>query len=165
MSYLELIDLLDNNKYTKKCRDNILKSISMKDPEDFKFMDIETKGLSNVPIILIGVAEIKNDKIRLIHPIDNKFSSFANNSKIIFRGHSHESKVKTAGGPNVFCAYVPTSCDMFYQEGYGYPGIYDVLISFNNKGVINELIINSLIYIDKFVKVAKKGSDFLDAYF
>ena len=26
-------------------------------------MDIETKGLSNVPIILIGVAEIKNDKI------------------------------------------------------------------------------------------------------
>ena len=63
MSYLELIDLLDNNKYTKKCRDNILKSISMKDSEDFKFMDIETKGLSNVPIILIGVAEIKGSKI------------------------------------------------------------------------------------------------------
>ncbi|MBP3790918.1 MAG: ribonuclease H-like domain-containing protein [Methanobrevibacter sp.] len=63
MSYLEIIDLLDNNKYSKKCRDNILKSISLKDPENFKFMDIETKGLSNVPIILIGVAEIKGNKI------------------------------------------------------------------------------------------------------
>ena len=59
MSYLEIMDLLDNNRYTKKCRNNIIKSISLKDPEDFKFMDIETKGLSNVPIILIGVAEIK----------------------------------------------------------------------------------------------------------
>ncbi len=63
MSYLEIMDLLDNNRYTKKCRNNIIKSISLKDPEDFKFMDIETKGLSNVPIILIGVAEIKGSRI------------------------------------------------------------------------------------------------------
>lgn len=63
MNYNELINLLDNNKYSKKCRDNILKSISLKEPENFKFMDIETKGLSNVPIILIGVAEIKGSKI------------------------------------------------------------------------------------------------------
>lgn len=63
MSYLEIIDLLDNNRYSKKCRDNVLKSISLTEPENFKFMDIETKGLSNVPIILIGVAEIKNEKI------------------------------------------------------------------------------------------------------
>lgn len=63
MSYMEIIDLLDRNKYSKKCRDNILKSISLTDRENFKFMDIETKGLSNVPIILIGVAEIKKDKI------------------------------------------------------------------------------------------------------
>ena len=63
MSYSEIIGLLDDNKYSKKCRDNILKSISLTDIENFKFMDIETKGLSNVPIILIGVAEIRNDKI------------------------------------------------------------------------------------------------------
>ncbi|WP_458454462.1 ribonuclease H-like domain-containing protein [Methanobrevibacter sp.] len=63
MSYLELINLLDSNRYSSKCRDNILKSISLKEPENFKFMDIETKGLSNVPIILIGVAEIKGSKI------------------------------------------------------------------------------------------------------
>ena len=63
MSYCEIINLLDANKYSKKCRDNILKSISLTDKENFKFMDIETKGLSNVPIILIGVAEIKGNSI------------------------------------------------------------------------------------------------------
>ena len=63
MSFREIMDLLDNNRYSKKCRDNLIKCISMTDAENFKFMDIETKGLSNVPIILIGVAEIKGDKI------------------------------------------------------------------------------------------------------
>ncbi len=63
LSYLEIIDLLDSNKYTQKCRNNIIKSISLTDKENFKFMDIETKGLSNGPIILIGVAEIKGSNI------------------------------------------------------------------------------------------------------
>ena len=63
LSFAEIIDLLDNNKYGRECRDNILKSISLTDRENFKFMDIETLGLSNVPIILIGIAEIKKDKI------------------------------------------------------------------------------------------------------
>lgn len=63
LNYSEIINLLDSNKYTEKCRNNVLKSISLTDPENFKFMDIETKGLSNVPVILIGVAELKNSKI------------------------------------------------------------------------------------------------------
>ena len=63
MSFCEIIDVLDNNRYSKRCRDNILRSISLIDKENFKFMDIETKGLSNVPIILIGVAEIKGNEI------------------------------------------------------------------------------------------------------
>lgn len=63
MSYCEIIDVLDANRYTKRCRDNVLKSISLCDGQDFKFMDIETLGLSNVPIILIGVAEIKGNSI------------------------------------------------------------------------------------------------------
>ena len=63
MSYCDVVDILNANRYSKKCKDNILKSISMVDKKDFKFMDIETKGLSNVPIILIGVAEIKNSHI------------------------------------------------------------------------------------------------------
>ncbi|MBQ6628428.1 MAG: ribonuclease H-like domain-containing protein [Methanobrevibacter sp.] len=63
LSFCEIIEILDNNKYSKKCRDNVLKSISLTDRENFKFMDIETLGLSNVPIILIGIAEIKKNKI------------------------------------------------------------------------------------------------------
>ena len=63
MSYCQIIDLLDANRYSKKCRDNVLKSISLTDRENFKFMDIETKGLSNVPIILIGIAEISGKDI------------------------------------------------------------------------------------------------------
>ena len=63
MSFCEIMDLLDRNRYSKKCRDNLLKCISLTDCENFKFMDIETKGLSNVPVILIGVAEIKGNHI------------------------------------------------------------------------------------------------------
>lgn len=63
LSFAEIIEILDCNKYTKKCRNNVLKSISLTDRENFKFMDIETLGLSNVPIILIGVAELRHDKI------------------------------------------------------------------------------------------------------
>ncbi|WP_298498609.1 ribonuclease H-like domain-containing protein [uncultured Methanobrevibacter sp.] len=63
LSFRQIVDLLDNNRYSKKCRDNILRSISLTDRENFKFMDIETLGLSNVPIILIGVAEIKGNEI------------------------------------------------------------------------------------------------------
>ncbi|WP_292884856.1 ribonuclease H-like domain-containing protein [Methanobrevibacter sp. UBA212] len=62
-SFCEIIDMLDGNRYSKKCRDNVIKSISLTDEKNFKFMDIETKGLSNVPIILIGVAEIKQNRI------------------------------------------------------------------------------------------------------
>ena len=63
MSFAEIVELLDNNRYSKRCRDNLIKCISLTEPENFKFMDIETKGLSNVPIILIGVAEIRGSRI------------------------------------------------------------------------------------------------------
>ena len=63
MSFMEIIDLLNQNRYGKSCRDNLIKCVSIPDYENFKFMDIETLGLSNVPIILIGVAEIKGNNI------------------------------------------------------------------------------------------------------
>ena len=126
-----------------------LKQILTKNRYDIKILNYED-----------SLIRVKNDKIRLIHPIDNTFKVFANNSKIIFRGHSHESKIKTITGQNVFCAYVPASCDMFYQEGCSYPGIYYVLLSFNDKGVINELTINYLIYIHRFIKVGEFSHKF-----
>lgn len=63
MSFIEILNTLNRNKYSEKCRDNMIKCLSIPDSEDFKFMDIETLGLSNVPIILIGVGEIKNNNI------------------------------------------------------------------------------------------------------
>ena len=63
MSFLEILNLLNNNKYGKDCKDNLIKCASIPDAENFKFMDIETLGLSNVPLILIGVAEIKGNNI------------------------------------------------------------------------------------------------------
>ena len=63
MSFSEIVELLNNNKYGNECKNNLIKCVSLTDPENFKFMDIETLGLSNVPLILIGVAEIKNKHI------------------------------------------------------------------------------------------------------
>lgn len=50
-------------KYSKSSKNNIIKSAVHLDPYNLKFMDIETLGLSNVPVILIGIAEIKGKYI------------------------------------------------------------------------------------------------------
>lgn len=51
------------SKYTKS-KSNLIKSVSILNESNFKFMDIETTGLSsNRPVILIGVAEINNKYI------------------------------------------------------------------------------------------------------
>ena len=57
---LELLNEL--NKYSSN-KNNALKSLSSLDLFNLKFMDIETLGLSNAPIILIGIAEIKGKYI------------------------------------------------------------------------------------------------------
>jgi len=66
------IEQLDSNSFkdifnivrkNSQSQNNVLKCLSGINYENFKFMDIETLGLSNVPIILIGVAELsKNGK-------------------------------------------------------------------------------------------------------
>ena len=59
-SFKDIFDVVRKNSYSKN---NVLKCLSGIANENFKFMDIETLGLSNVPIILIGVAELsKNGK-------------------------------------------------------------------------------------------------------
>lgn len=89
--YKTVYDLLDHPNYSKKAKELIkriekncfikefnlyrqltkypnaknstLKALSSLDPFNLKFMDIETLGLSNAPIILIGIAEIKGNYI------------------------------------------------------------------------------------------------------
>ena len=50
------------NKYPNS-RNSTIKALSSLDPFNLKFMDIETLGLSNAAIILVGVAEIKGNYI------------------------------------------------------------------------------------------------------
>ncbi|MGL4670587.1 MAG: ribonuclease H-like domain-containing protein [Methanobacteriaceae archaeon] len=61
-SFKDLFTYLKKSK-SQIAKDNLLKSAALNDSENFKFMDIETLGLSNVPIILIGVAEVKGKNI------------------------------------------------------------------------------------------------------
>ncbi|WP_273475889.1 ribonuclease H-like domain-containing protein [Methanobrevibacter woesei] len=63
MELKDILALLEDNRYSKECGLNSLKAASLVEPENFKFMDIETLGLSNVPIILIGVASIENNNV------------------------------------------------------------------------------------------------------
>ena len=44
-------------------KNSTLRALSSLDPINLKFMDIETLGLSNAPIILLGIAEIKGKHI------------------------------------------------------------------------------------------------------
>ncbi|KZX10047.1 ribonuclease H-like domain-containing protein [Methanobrevibacter filiformis] len=59
-SFKDLFYLVKNNS---NAQNNLLKCASHIEHGDFKFMDIETLGLSNVPIILIGIAEIQGKYI------------------------------------------------------------------------------------------------------
>lgn len=54
--------LKELNKYPNY-KNSTLKALSSLDPFNLKFMDIETLGLSNAAIILVGIAEIKGNCI------------------------------------------------------------------------------------------------------
>ncbi|MDR1819332.1 MAG: ribonuclease H-like domain-containing protein [Methanobrevibacter sp.] len=64
------IDKIESGSFTEKFnlikkRDssNLIKTLNLLDFENLKFMDIETLGFSNVPIILLGIAELKDKNI------------------------------------------------------------------------------------------------------
>lgn len=110
-----------------------------------------------------SLIKVKNDKIRLIHPLDNRLKmNFMNDSKIIFRGHSHISKIKTHAHPGTFCAFVPTCSDLLMKDGCSYPMIYDVDFIFNKNGLITQINILLYIYVDKFIKVSEFSHTFHD---
>lgn len=95
---------------------------------------------------------IKNDNIVLLHPNDNYKQRF--NDKIIFRGHSHLSRQILDSNRNNIYIYVPTCSDIFHNNGYELPSILDVTFNFANNGLIKEVDILTLVYINKFIKVS-----------
>ncbi len=62
--FIKEFDILKElGRYSNASSNLTLKSLNNLDPFNLKFMDIETLGLSNVPLILICVAEIKGSYI------------------------------------------------------------------------------------------------------
>lgn len=110
MTLCEIIDLLDSNRYSKKCRHNVLKSISLTDKENFKFMDIETKGLSNVPIILIGVAEIKGNAIESSQYFLRDYTEEANIIDAYLSHLDEDSVHVTFNGKTFDIPYIKNRC-------------------------------------------------------
>lgn len=85
--YATIEDLLEHPKYSKKAAEilddlqespldcltqhysnshpNLIYSSSFRQVDDFLFFDIETMGLKDLPVILIGMARIKDDQIKV----------------------------------------------------------------------------------------------------
>lgn len=122
---------------------------------------IERKRFDIIPVSYDeGVIKVKNDKIHLIPPSE-KSSQATFSNKIIFRGHSHISKIKNADSVSSLYAYVPTCSDLFYDSEYAYPAMYDVTFNFTNYGMISEVNINNYIYNDKFIKTGEYNKKFI----
>ena len=116
MDYFEIVETLNKNKYSHDCMNNILKSISLVGDEDFKFMDIETKGLSNVPIILIGVAEIKKSNIIVSQYFLRDYSDEENIIEA-YLSHLDESSVHvTFNGKTFDIPYIKNRCSYYRIE-------------------------------------------------
>lgn len=112
----DLFSLLNKNKYSDDCKNNILRCASLINKENFKFMDIETLGLSNVPIILIGVAEIKgNSIISTQYLLKNKIQEEA-----VLEGYlSHlndESVHVTFNGATFDVPFIRNRCNYYGME-------------------------------------------------
>ncbi len=108
---------------------------------------------------------IKNDHIHLIHPFNHEKSKFCN--KIIYRGHSHQSKQKTDTQNHLY-TYVPTCSDIktnINREDYfELPSILDVTFTFNSYGLICKINTSTYIYLDRFIKVQENEKIFNDQH-
>ena len=63
-----ILDLIENKKYNLLCRNRYIYDLDVAfcfDKEDFLFLDIETLGLYDSPIIVIGLGFFKNDKFEI----------------------------------------------------------------------------------------------------
>ena len=94
--------------------------------------------------------DVKNDTIALLHPNNNE--KYQLEDKIVFRGHSHQSKQKIDAGGNKILIYVPTCSSIFHNRDYCYPSILDVNFEFSANGLIKEMNISTLIYNNGFIK-------------
>ena len=94
--------------------------------------------------------KIKNDEIKLFHPSEK--CNYKLDDNIVFRGHSHKAKFVDSEHANQqgTYVYVPTLSNM----NNDIPSIYDVEFFFNSVGIIKEINISTLVFINgEFIKV------------
>lgn len=125
-SFKDIFNIVRKNSYSKN---NVLKCLSGIDNENFKFMDIETLGLTNVPIILIGVAELsKNGKS--IESTQYLLREKSEEPAVLqaFMSHLDEDSVYvTYNGARFDVPFIKNRCD-YYRINYEHNLIhYDLL--------------------------------------
>jgi uncharacterized protein YprB with RNaseH-like and TPR domain len=68
LSAHQVIDLIENKKYRTLCRNRYIYDLDVAfcfDSEELLFLDIETLGLYDSPIIIVGLGFFKNDKFEI----------------------------------------------------------------------------------------------------
>jgi len=124
-SFKDIFDIVRKHSYSKN---NVLRCVTGISNENFKFIDIETLGLSNVPIILIGIAELsKNGKT--VESTQYLLRDKSEEAAILeaFNSHLNEDSVYvTYNGVNFDIPFIKNRFD-YYRMNFD----YDNLIHFD----------------------------------
>ncbi len=125
-SHYDRFDLIRKNSYNKG---NLLKCAGELEFDSFKFMDIETLGLSNVPIILIGIAEM-DKKGKSIESTQYLLRDKSEESAVIEGYLSHiddDSVLYTYNGASFDVPFIKNRCNYYQMDYNAQPFHYDLI--------------------------------------
>ncbi|MEA4957136.1 hypothetical protein SDC9_40604 [bioreactor metagenome] len=119
------------NLIRKNCNNKgkMLKCAGDLDYDSFKFMDIETLGLSNVPIILIGIAEM-DKKGKSITSTQYVLRDKVEESAVLEGYLSHlddDSTLVTYNGASFDVPFIKNRCNYYQMENETRPFHYDLI--------------------------------------
>jgi len=125
-SYYDMFNLIRKNSYNKG---NLLRCAGEIEYDRFKFMDIETLGLSNVPIILIGVAEL-DKKGKSINSTQYLLRGKVEEAAVIEGYLSHiddDSVLFTYNGASFDVPFIKNRCNYYHIDNDIKPFHYDLM--------------------------------------
>ena len=168
LNHIETNCFLNSFNFLKTNKESTVKCASLLAKENFKFMDIETLGLSNVPIILIGIAEIKNNNIYTYqYLLKDKINEGAVISQYI--SHLDESSILvTFNGQRFDEPFIKTRA-RYYQINYNYNIPHYDLYYFSRNLWKNQLPNCKLQTIEKYIFGIEREDDvpgqFIPSYY
>ena len=161
-SFKDLFEIVKKNSYSKN---NVLKCLSEIANKNFKFMDIETLGLSNVPIILIGVAELsENGK----HIESNQYLLREKSEEPAvleaFMSHLDEDSVYVSyNGARFDVPFIKNRCD-YYRINYEHDLIHYDLLYFARRLWKSKLPNCKLTTVEKYLFDIERVDDVPGSY-